>query len=55
MTTCPDENTLAAFAENKLTSRRRLAIIEHLTECAECRDVVLLVIALVTTLRDDDS
>ena len=38
----PDENLLAAFAEHALTSREHENVLEHLSTCARCRDVVFL-------------
>ncbi len=38
----PDENLLAAFAEHSLTSREHESVLEHLSNCARCRDVVFL-------------
>src|SRR5271156_1125897 len=38
----PDENLLTAFAENALTSIERESVLEHLSTCARCRDVVFL-------------
>jgi hypothetical protein len=38
----PDENLLSAFAENALTSIERENVLEHLSTCARCRDVVFL-------------
>lgn len=36
----PDANLFSAFAEHKLTDRERLGVLQHLSQCAECRDVV---------------
>jgi hypothetical protein len=38
----PDPNLLAAFAENALSEAERLPLLEHLSRCAECREVVML-------------
>jgi len=38
----PDPDLLTAFAENSLTERERLPVLEHLSNCADCREVVLL-------------
>jgi Photosynthesis system II assembly factor YCF48/Putative zinc-finger len=38
----PDPNLLAAFAENSLSEAERLPVVEHLSRCAECREVVML-------------
>jgi len=41
-TTHPDENLLAAFAERTLRSAERERVLVHLSDCADCRDVVFL-------------
>lgn len=38
----PDANLLSAFAEQSLTKRERALVINHLAECAECREQVSL-------------
>lgn len=38
----PDANILTAFAEQSLPAMERTSIIEHLSRCADCRDVVAL-------------
>ena len=38
----PDANLLSAFAEQALTGPEREQMIEHLSRCAECREVVAL-------------
>jgi hypothetical protein len=38
----PDAALLAAFAEQSLARRERLAVFDHLAQCADCRDVVFL-------------
>jgi tetratricopeptide (TPR) repeat protein len=42
MMNCPTDETLAAFVDGKLDEKARLEVIEHLTECADCRDIVLM-------------
>lgn len=42
----PDANLLASFAEQKLTERERLPLMNHLAECAECREHVALAFPL---------
>jgi hypothetical protein len=42
MTLCPNDETLAAFIDGRLKGADRQAVIDHLAECAECRDVVVL-------------
>ena len=38
----PDENLLTAFVEHSLTPTERQSVLEHLSACARCRDVVFL-------------
>jgi len=38
----PDADLLTAFAENSLIERERLPVLEHLSSCADCREVVTL-------------
>lgn len=38
----PDPDLLTAFAENSLTEGERLPVLEHLSSCADCREVVAL-------------
>jgi hypothetical protein len=38
----PDANILAAFAEKTLTERERTQVLNHLAQCAECREVAAL-------------
>jgi Photosynthesis system II assembly factor YCF48 len=38
----PDANLLAAFGEQSLGAPDRLHVMEHLTQCLECREVVAL-------------
>jgi TonB family protein len=38
----PDLNLLAAFAEHTLTEKERAAVIAHLGECADCRQLLVL-------------
>jgi hypothetical protein len=38
----PDENLLAAFAERALTPNERESVLEHLSACVRCRDIVFL-------------
>ncbi len=38
----PDSDLLAAFAEESLNDRERSLVLQHLAECADCRDVVSL-------------
>ena len=38
----PDANLLAAFVEKALTTRERTEVLNHLAQCAACREVVAL-------------
>ncbi len=38
----PDANLLTAFLENSLSARERTAILQHLSACDDCRDIVSL-------------
>jgi photosynthesis system II assembly factor YCF48-like protein/putative zinc finger protein len=38
----PDPDLLAAFAEKSLHNRERSEVLQHLAECADCRDVLSL-------------
>ena len=38
----PDPDLLAGFAEKSLTGRERAHVLQHLAECADCRDVISL-------------
>lgn len=38
----PDANLLAAFVEKALTERERTQVLNHLAQCAECREVAAL-------------
>ncbi len=38
----PEPDLLAAFAEKSLGGRERLQVLEHLAQCADCREVVSL-------------
>jgi hypothetical protein len=38
----PDANLLNGFTEKSLNSKERLQVLEHLAQCAHCRDVVSL-------------
>ncbi len=45
----PDPDLLTAFAEKSLNDRERVHVIEHLAECADCRDVLSLAMPEVAT------
>jgi hypothetical protein len=38
----PDPDLLAGFAERSLSERERVPLLEHLANCADCRQIVLL-------------
>jgi len=38
----PDPNLLTAFAEQALSDREAPQVLDHLSRCADCRDVVVL-------------
>lgn len=38
----PDPNLLAAFADRALAKAERIHVLEHLAQCAECRNIVSL-------------
>ena len=38
----PDPDLLTAFAENSMGDRERTVVMEHLAQCADCREVVTL-------------
>jgi hypothetical protein len=42
VTNCPTAETLAAFVDGRLSESERAAVIRHMADCAECRDLVLL-------------
>ncbi len=38
----PDANLLSAFAEQALTEQERAPVLDHLSRCAQCREIVAL-------------
>jgi hypothetical protein len=40
----PDANLLSGFAESSLSGKDRLQVLEHLAQCAHCREVVSLAV-----------
>lgn len=52
MQSCPDPETLSAFLDDRLDPKSRLAVVEHLAECGECRD---LVVGANECARDEDA
>src|SRR5664279_5612989 len=40
----PDANLIAAFAEKTLTDRERTQVLDHFSQCADCRDVAAFIV-----------
>ena len=40
----PDANMIAAFAEKTLTDRERTQLLNHLNQCADCREVAAFIV-----------
>ena len=40
---CPSDGTLAAFVDGRLDAAGRRQVVEHLADCAECRDTCVAV------------
>ena len=38
----PDPDVLTAFAESSLLQRERADVLEHLSRCGECREILVL-------------
>jgi hypothetical protein len=38
----PDADVLTAFSERSLPDREKIAVLEHLARCGECRDIIAL-------------
>ncbi|HEY0372574.1 MAG TPA: zf-HC2 domain-containing protein, partial [Thermoanaerobaculia bacterium] len=38
---CPDEETLAAFIDGRLKGEARQRVVEHMANCADCRDIAV--------------
>ena len=47
----PDANVLTAFAESSLLPPERTAVLDHLSHCAECREVVALALPATESLQ----
>ena len=41
METCPSDETLAAFIDDRLDEKSRLQVLEHAANCGDCRDIVV--------------
>jgi hypothetical protein len=46
----PDPDLLAAFVEKSLTDRERSQVLQHLADCADCRDVMALAMPEIVLL-----
>lgn len=42
VTECPTEETLAAFVDDRLDAAAREEVLDHLADCPDCRDIVLM-------------
>ncbi|MEO8378830.1 MAG: zf-HC2 domain-containing protein [Acidobacteriota bacterium] len=42
MKDCPNDELLAAFIDGRLDGAARMAVVEHLADCAACRDAMLM-------------
>jgi anti-sigma factor RsiW len=43
MIACPSDETLAAFIDGRLKGAdSRAVVVDHIADCAECRDVVVM-------------
>jgi hypothetical protein len=49
--THPDADLLAAYSERSLAERERSAVLEHLSRCAECREIVALALPATESLQ----
>lgn len=49
--THPDPDVLTAFAEQSLLERERATVLEHLSRCGDCRDIVALALPASETLE----
>lgn len=49
--THPDANVLTAFAERSLTGLERTAVFDHLSYCAECREILALALPASESLQ----
>lgn len=51
---CPDAELLRAFAEDRVTTDEKKAIVAHLGECARCRELQARLLAFATPLIKED-
>ena len=49
-----DEDTLATFAEGRLTEREALPVVAHLADCGNCRRITGELIKLEISMADAD-
>jgi tetratricopeptide (TPR) repeat protein len=42
MSNCPDNERLATFIDGRLRGEERKAVLEHIANCAECREIVMV-------------
>jgi len=47
---CPDLESLAALAEGRLVGAARAAVLEHLADCDDCRELVVETLAITAEL-----
>jgi tetratricopeptide (TPR) repeat protein len=50
MAVCPELETLAAYADDRLSAPERLGLLRHLAACAECRAIVTETVACVNAV-----
>jgi hypothetical protein len=49
----PDADMLTAFAERSLLVRERATVVDHLAQCHDCRDIVMLALPAVDSAQGD--
>src|SRR6478736_9626489 len=47
----PDPDLLAAFAEKSLNDRERSQVLQHVADCADCREVLSLTMPAIEPAR----
>ena len=48
----PDADMLTAFAEHSLPMQERVTVVDHLAQCRDCRDIVMLSLPAVDSGQD---
>lgn len=48
----PDANLLSAFAEQTLTEQERTQVLNHLSQCADCREVAAFIVPAEVLVSD---